>query len=169
MQLSDFDYDLPDELIARYPAAERRGSRLLVVDPATDAMDDRRFADLPGLLTEGDLLVFNDTRVLKARLPGRKASGGRIEVLIERVEGDSAALAQVRASKAPKAGGRLDFAGGTSAIVDGRDGEFYRLLFDRPLLPFLERHGEVPLAPFFEPGLASPLAIGRHLLELTSR
>ena len=99
MQISDFDYALPDALIARYPATERRASRLLEVGTE---LADRQFADLPGLLGPGDLLVFNDTRVIPARLAAVKDTGGRVEILIERIESDSCALAQVRASKSPK-------------------------------------------------------------------
>ena len=106
MRLSDFDYDLPDELIARYPAPERRSSRLLEVGVT---LRDRHFADLPGLLRAGDLLVFNDTRVIRARLRAAKSTGGRVEVLVERVGDSGRVLAQVRASKAPRAGARLCF------------------------------------------------------------
>ena len=95
MRISDFDYSLPDELIARYPKRERRASRLLEVG---GGLADRQFAELPTLLRPGDLLVFNDTRVIHARLRGRKATGGRVEVLVERVTGDTRALAQVRAT-----------------------------------------------------------------------
>ena len=110
MRISDFDYALPDELIARHPAAVRRGSRLLEVG---DGLIDRSFGELPGLLREGDLLVFNDTRVIPARLHAHKASGGRAEVLIERIMGATHALAQIRASKSPRPGSRLSFAGGS--------------------------------------------------------
>ena len=101
MRISDFDYRLPEELIARYPTVERRASRLLEVG---DDLGDRHFADLPSLLRQGDLLVFNDTRVIHARLRGQKESGGRCEVLIERIQSDYTALAHVRASKSPPAG-----------------------------------------------------------------
>ena len=126
MRITDFDYTLPDELIARYPTAERRASRLLEVG---DSLQDRPFADLPLLLQEGDLLVFNDTRVIHARLHAQKDTGGRCEVLVERMQGDTTALAQVRASKSPKPGSRLLFADGVEAMVDGRDGEFFSLTF----------------------------------------
>jgi S-adenosylmethionine:tRNA ribosyltransferase-isomerase len=105
LSLADFDYELPPELIAQFPLPERTASRLLVVDGAR--REDRRFADLPGLLHPGDLLVFNDTRVLRARLHGLKDSGGRVEVLIERPVGSHEALAQIRASNAPWPGSRL--------------------------------------------------------------
>jgi S-adenosylmethionine:tRNA ribosyltransferase-isomerase len=147
MLISDFDYDLPDELIAQYPATDRRGSRLLLL---ADELDDRQFTDLPALLRPGDLLVFNDTRVIKARLAATKDTGGRAEVLIERVEGERDALAQVRASKTPRAGGRLHFAGGVDAEVMGRDDEFFRLRFSADVLPLLEKYGEVPLPPYLK-------------------
>ncbi len=147
MLISDFDYDLPNELIAQYPATDRRGSRLLLL---ADELEDRRFADLPALLQPGDLLVFNDTRVIKARLLATKDSGGRVEVLIERVEGERNALAQVRASKSPRAGSRLRFAGGVDAEVTGRDDEFFRLRFSADVLPLLDEFGEVPLPPYLK-------------------
>ncbi len=145
MQLADFDYDLPDGLIARHPASERRGSRLLEIG---EQLVDRRFADLPALLRPGDLLVFNDTRVIRARLAARKATGGRAEILIERTDGDREALAQVRASKAPPRGSRLVLGDGVEARVDGREGDFYRLTFNTGVAEVLERLGEVPLPPY---------------------
>jgi len=145
MQLSDFDYTLPDELIARYPTAERRASRLLEVG---DVLSDRQFADLPALLRPDDLLVFNDTRVIHARLRARKETGGRCEILIERIQDDDSVLAQVRASKSPKPGSRLLLADDVVAVIKGRDGEFFSLDFSAPVLPFLEKHGEVPLPPY---------------------
>ncbi len=145
MQISDFDYALPDDLIARYPAAERRASRLLELGQATV---DRQFADLPELLSPGDLLVFNDTRVIPARLAAVKDTGGRAEILIERIESDCVALAQVRASKSPKKGGRLLLAGGEELLVAGRVGEFFKLEFPGPVLPILEAVGEIPLPPY---------------------
>ncbi|MHC4838458.1 MAG: S-adenosylmethionine:tRNA ribosyltransferase-isomerase, partial [Planctomycetota bacterium] len=107
MRRQDFNFDLPDELVAQTPLAERAHSRLLVLDGADGALAHARVDALPGLLEAGDLLVFNDTRVIPARLFGRKDSGGRVEVLIERIETDATALAQVRASKSPKPGTRL--------------------------------------------------------------
>jgi S-adenosylmethionine:tRNA ribosyltransferase-isomerase len=145
MQISDFDYSLPDELIARYPATERRASRLLEVGAQ---IVDRQFADLPKLLDSGDLLVFNDTRVIPARLAAVKDTGGRAEILIERIESDCCALAQVRASKSPKKGGRLRLASGEEVVVAGRDDEFFVLDFQRPVLETLESIGEVPLPPY---------------------
>ncbi len=144
MRISDFNYSLPDELIAQHPTTERRGSRLLELGAG---LTDRKFAELPALLRKGDLLVFNDTRVIPARLQGHKETGGRIEVLIERVETESTALAQVRASKTPKPGSKLLF-GDAEATVVGRVGEFFSLAFSAPVMPLLERLGEIPLPPY---------------------
>jgi S-adenosylmethionine:tRNA ribosyltransferase-isomerase len=145
MQISDFDYSLPDELIARYPASERRASRLLEVG---EQLADRRFSDLPMLLEAGDLLVFNDTRVIAARLAAAKETGGRAEILIERIESERSAIAQVRASKTPRAGSRLLLDGGAEAVVEGRKDEFFRLAFSEPVLVLLDAVGEVPLPPY---------------------
>ena len=147
MRIADFDYSLPEELIAQYPTPERRASRLLEVGAT---LTDRQFADLPALLRAGDLLVFNDTRVIHARLDARKETGGKAEVLIERIEADTRALAQVRASKSPKPGSKLLFKDQAAAVVEERDGEFFRLVFSEPVLPFLEAHGEVPLPPYLK-------------------
>jgi len=149
--LGDFDFALPPELIAQHPAAERSASRLL--DGTGAAPCDRVFRDLPALLREGDLLVVNDTRVVKARLLGTKASGGAVEALVERIEADRTVLAQVRASKSPKAGNRLRFGSGDGFEVEvlgrgGADGSLFALRFpDDPLL-LLDRHGHVPLPPY---------------------
>ncbi len=145
MRLADFDYDLPDELIARFPAEERRGSRLLVVG---NRVDDRVFADLPSVLREGDLLVFNDTRVIPARLTGQKATGGRVELLIERIETGTRALVMLKASKTPKADSEIRFAAGISARVLGREGEFFELEFSMPVADVLAAQGDVPLPPY---------------------
>ncbi len=145
MLISDFDYELPGELIAQYPAADRRGSRLLAV---TDRLSDLNFSQLPTLLRPGDLLVFNDTRVIRARLPAHKDTGGRAEILIERMTANRDALALVRASKSPKTGGRLLLQGGAEAEVMGRQGDLFSLRFSVDLMPFLDEHGEVPLPPY---------------------
>jgi S-adenosylmethionine:tRNA ribosyltransferase-isomerase len=147
MRITDFNYELPDELIARYPTAERRASRLLAVD---ESLHDRQFSDLPSLLREDDLLVFNDTRVIHARLRGHKETGGQCEVLIERVQGEDTAIGQVRASKSPKPGTRLVLPGNAVAVVGGRNGEFFSLTFSVPLLSYLEQFGEVPLPPYLD-------------------
>jgi S-adenosylmethionine:tRNA ribosyltransferase-isomerase len=147
MLISDFDYELPDELIAQFPAAARRDSRLLAV---TAELENRRFAELPTLLRPDDLLVFNDTRVIKARLQATKETGGRAEILIERVTGVRSALAHVRASKSPKPGGCLLLAGEAEAAVSGREGELFELQFSTDLMPFLDEFGEVPLPPYLQ-------------------
>ena len=147
MRISDFDYELPSELIARYPAADRRGSRLLSV---TDGIHDLGFAQLPTLLRAGDLLVFNDTRVIKARLAAQKETGGKAEILVERVETERVALVHIRASKSPKPGGRLTIQGGAEAVVVARDDDLFALEFSVDLLPYLEEHGDVPLPPYLE-------------------
>jgi S-adenosylmethionine:tRNA ribosyltransferase-isomerase len=146
LSIDEFDYELPRELIAQHPSEARSGSRLLVSSGKTLA--DHRFSELPQLLSPGDLLVFNDTRVIKARLFGKKATGGRIEVLIERLLPQNEALAQVHAGRAAKAGSTLELDGGLHLRVLGREGEFYRLSFPGETLELLERHGSVPLPPY---------------------
>ena len=149
--LGDFDFALPAELIAQHPAAERSGSRLL--DGTGELAQDRRIRELPELLRDGDLLVVNDTKVVKARLLGAKASGGAVEALIERVEPGHRVLAHVRASKTPKPGSAIRFgaAGGFDAEVLGRagpDGSLFELHFPEDPYLLLERHGHVPLPPY---------------------
>lgn len=151
LTLDDFDFDLPGELIAQHPTGERSASRLLQV--GNGALTDRRFTALPTLLAAGDLLVFNDTRVIRARLRGRKESGGQIEVLIERIVDSRHAVAQIRASKSPKAGSRIVLEDAISLIVDGRSGEqgeFFALQLaeDGDLWTLIERHGRLPLPPY---------------------
>jgi S-adenosylmethionine:tRNA ribosyltransferase-isomerase len=148
LSIDDFDYELPPELIAQHPSATRSGSRLLLLRGETRS--DHRFSELPQLLSPGDLLVFNDTRVIRARLFGRKETGGRIEVLIERLLPEGEALAQVHAGRAAQAGSTLDLDGGLRLRVLGREGEFYRLRFPEgaDALEVLERHGSVPLPPY---------------------
>jgi S-adenosylmethionine:tRNA ribosyltransferase-isomerase len=148
MRRSDFHYDLPDDLIARHPAPRRSDSRLLHLDGDTGAMADRRFVDLPGLLRAGDLLVFNDTRVIPARLHGRKESGGRVEILLERVIGGERALVQLRSSKSPSIGSRVLLPDGLEARVAGREGDFWVLDFGAEPAALFERHGEMPLPPY---------------------
>jgi S-adenosylmethionine:tRNA ribosyltransferase-isomerase len=152
LKKSDFQFDLPAVLIAQAPLAERTASRLLVLDGNNGRVEDRQFRELPKLLRAGDLLVFNDTRVIPARLFGEKDTGGRIEVLIERVHGGVCVLAQCRASKSPKSGQALLFAEGVHATVVGRHGEFYELEFatHEPLPELLERIGHIPLPPYIE-------------------
>ena len=153
MRLSDFDYPLPTELIAQVPLERRSDSRLLWLDGASGALADRRFSDLPGLLEPGDLLVFNDTRVMAARLFGRKSSGGRVEVLIERVLAPDLALAQVRASKSPKPGGRLLLDEGGELTVQARRDELFELRLAQGQGDFytlMERVGHMPLPPYIQ-------------------
>lgn len=154
MRRADFHYDLPQHLIALYPPKERGSSRMLCLDPRNDTLADRSFRDLPGLLEPGDLVVFNDTRVIPARLLGHKSTGGRVEVLVERVTGERQVLAHVRASKTPATGSQLDFATGVSATVTGRAEDLFRLEFTGPesALQVLERHGHVPLPPYIRRG-----------------
>lgn len=150
MQLGDFDFDLPPELIAQAPTQRRGESRLLVLDGATGAMADRRFADLPDLLRPHDLLVFNDTRVLRARLTGHKPSGGKVEILVERALDARHALALVRASHPPRAGSLIIVADGVALRVAGREGDLFRLEFPAafPVLDVLDQHGQIPLPPY---------------------
>ena len=146
--IDEFDYELPAELIAQHPSEKRSASRLLCV--GAGVLRDHRFAELPQLLEPGDLLVFNDTRVIKARLFGRKETGGHIEVLIERLLPGGEALAQVHAGRAAKPGSTLQLSGGLKVRVLGRVGEFYHLRFPEgtSALELLERHGSVPLPPY---------------------
>ena len=153
LTVDDFDFPLPPELIAQHPAAERSGSRMLHV--CGRQLFDRQFADLPTLLKAGDLLVFNDTRVIKARFFGHKESGGQVEVLLERIVDATHAIAQVRASKAPKPGTKLKLADAFEVVVTGRagaSGEFFALeTVDRnSLWELAEQHGKLPLPPYIE-------------------
>ncbi|PID34091.1 MAG: tRNA preQ1(34) S-adenosylmethionine ribosyltransferase-isomerase QueA [Thiotrichales bacterium] len=152
MQLSDFNYDLPPELIAHQPLAQRTASRLLVVDGANGRLSDKQFSDLPDLLQPEDLLVFNDTRVIPARLHGTKATGGKVEVLIERVIDTQNALAHIRASKSPREGSRLLLESVIEAEVTGRSGDLFHLHFisERSVLELLEEYGHIPLPPYIE-------------------
>jgi len=182
MQLSDFDYELPEHLIAQFPPEVRGGSRLLRL-PAAGGMEDRMFADLPLLLRRGDLLVLNDTRVIKARLFGSKDSGGQIEALVERVLSEFEALAQIRASKSPKPGTKLVFGERWQAEMIERQGEFFRLRFDEPVMSVLDAAGRLPLPPYIthtpdatdaeryqtvysrEPGAVAAPTAGLHFTE----
>jgi S-adenosylmethionine:tRNA ribosyltransferase-isomerase len=150
LKKSDFYYELPSELIAQQPLPQRSASRLLVVDAPSGDLADRCFADLEEYLHAGDLLVFNDTRVLPARLYGRKETGGAVEILIERLTGAHEALAQLGVSKKPQPGSRIVLEGGETLTVLGREGEFYTLRFDgaEPLEKLLLRRGRMPLPPY---------------------
>ncbi|MEO1081516.1 MAG: tRNA preQ1(34) S-adenosylmethionine ribosyltransferase-isomerase QueA [Pseudomonadota bacterium] len=157
MRRTDFSYELPEELIAQHPLEERSASRLLHLEGKSGRVSHRHFRELPDLLNPGDLLVFNDTRVLPARLFGVKETGGRVEILIERLTGKRTALAHVRASKSPRAGTRIAVAGSADELadnslitVDGRDGELFHLVSDEPLGPLLARVGHMPLPPYIQ-------------------
>jgi S-adenosylmethionine:tRNA ribosyltransferase-isomerase len=149
MQLADFHYHLPEELIARYPLVGRSDSRLLCL-PSDGSIADRLMVDLPELLNAGELLVLNDTRVIKARLHGVRPSGGAVEVLVERILDTHTALAHVRASNSPKAGAILSLANDQiKATVQGRQENLYQLTFDQPVLDALEQFGTLPIPPYF--------------------
>ncbi len=155
MKLSDFDYYLPDELIAQHPPTERTASRLLHLDGVTGAIQDRKFRDILTLLRPNDLLVFNNTKVIKARLHGRKETGGLAEVLIERVLDNnspqsSIALAHIRTSKSPKPGSRIIFANNIAAAMMQRVDDLFELHFEggHKVYDVLEKIGEVPLPPY---------------------
>ncbi len=187
--IKDFDYALPTELIAQHPPSERGASRLLRL--AAGRLEDCRFSELADFLDPGDVIVFNDTRVMKARLFGIKDSGGRVEVLIERVVGECEALAHIRASKSPRAGARLRLEDKIDATVVGRDDDLFRLRFDVEVSAMLEAHGHTPLPPYIThapdtndesryqtvyaraPGaIAAPTAglhFDRHMLDALSR
>ena len=151
MHISDFDFELPDELIAQHPPAVRGSSRLLAALPG-EPLRDVQFADLPQWLQPGDVMVFNNTKVMKARLFGQKASGGKIEALIERVLDAHTALAHIRSSKSPKAGGRLIFEGGIAAEMLERQEELFVLRFEgeQTVYELLEQNGHLPLPPYIE-------------------
>ncbi len=146
--LSDFNFDLPPELIAQVPLASRSASRLLQVN--RDTITDRSFTDLPNLLQAGDVLVLNNTRVLKARFFGVKETGGKVEVLVERLLDTHTVLAQCRASKSPPPGTRIKLAETFDVIVGERVGEFYTLTFPENAIDLIEAHGALPLPPYIE-------------------
>lgn len=171
LSVADYDYELPDEYIARYPLAERSASRLMYLPASNMAqtdgtadIQDKNFADLPDLLEAGDLIVFNDTKVMKARLFGQKDTGGKVEVLVERLTDDvefttdqngqsfhNVALCHVRASKAPKLGQTLLLGNGhIECVMIGRHENLFILSFKNPILPDLEQYGELPIPPYFE-------------------
>ena len=146
--LSDFDFDLPPERIAQHPLPDRSASRLLQLDG--DQITDRHFADIVDQLQPGDLLVMNNTRVLKARFFGIKETGGQVEVLVERVLDQRTVLAQVRASKSPKPGNRIRLADAFDVTVGERAGEFFTLKFEGDVFELIEAHGRLPLPPYIE-------------------
>jgi S-adenosylmethionine:tRNA ribosyltransferase-isomerase len=152
MKLSDFDYHLPDELIAQKPLAQRSASRLLCVSPSAGDITNGQFTDITTFLNPGDLLVFNDTRVVPARLFGQKQTGGKIEVLVERILDDQALLAHVRASKSPKPGAVLLLEQQISCVMTAREGALFKLTqdSDKSWLSLLNQYGHMPLPPYIE-------------------
>ena len=150
MRVSDFHFDLPDDLIARYPMPERSASRLLVVDGRDGRPEHKTFRDLVDYLQPGDLLVLNNTQVIPARVFGQKETGGKVEVLVERVMEDRMVLAQIRSSKSPKPGTRLLLEGGMEAeMVERKDAMFLlRFAGEEPVVKMLEQHGHMPLPPY---------------------
>lgn len=152
MKRSEFHFDLPDELIAHYPPVKRTDSRLLCLACDSGISTHKRFTDFPDLLKPEDLLVFNNTRVIPARLLGQKETGGKVEVMLERVMPDNHLLAQVRASKAPKVGSVIHFSEKTTAEVMGREGEFFILAFPAAidLMSLLDEIGHMPLPPYIK-------------------
>jgi len=151
MKTSDFGFELPDELIARFPMAERSASRMLCLNGDTGALDHKIFRDIENLLEPGDLLVFNNTRVIPARIYGQKASGGKLEALIERVVDQHHVLAHLKSSRSPKPGQMIQLAG-ADVEVTGRQGALFELHFkdERPVLDILEEQGEMPLPPYMD-------------------
>jgi len=150
MRVADFHFELPESLIARHPLAERRASRLLVLDGASGSLTHRQFTDLLEHLHPGDLMVFNNTRVIPARLFGQKASGGTLEILVERVLDSHRVLAHVRSSKSPKPGSTILIDGGGEAQMLARHDALFELAFAEEILPLLERVGHMPLPPYID-------------------
>lgn len=154
MKKSDFFYHLPEHLIAQKPLTDRTGSRLLSMNRVTGEVKNQLFIDFVDLINENDLLVFNDTKVIPARLYGKKQSGGKVEILIERVVDERHAIAHIRASKAPKKDAKLELENGVLCVVTGRENDLFRLQFEikSPLLQLLDRIGHIPLPPYITRG-----------------
>lgn len=152
MKISDFDFDLPERLIAKYPAKDRTSSRMLKLNGSNGELSHGSFTDIVDLIDAGDLLIFNNTRVIPARLFGHKESGGKIEVLLERVLSDNTALAHMKSSKSPKAGALIILEGGLKANVLGRQGALFHLSFEgsENIFDLLEKHGHMPLPPYID-------------------
>lgn len=152
MKITDFDFKLPEQLIAKYPAQQRTASRMLRLNGSTGDLVHGQFTDILDLLQPGDLLIFNNTRVIPARLFGHKASGGKVEVMLERVLSDNTALAHIRASKSPRAGAILDMEGGLKVEVLGRDEGLFHISFvgTDNVFDLLEKHGHMPLPPYID-------------------
>lgn len=150
MQLSDFNYQLPQELIALYPRERRSASRLLYLDGVSGRTEHLLFSELPRFINPGDLLVFNNTRVIPARLFGHKETGGKVELLIERVLNEREAICQIRASKPPRADMSIIIDDQVSLIVVGRVDEFYRIAAERSIHEILQHYGHMPLPPYID-------------------
>jgi S-adenosylmethionine:tRNA ribosyltransferase-isomerase len=156
MKLTDFDFELPEKLIAKYPTSERTASRMLRLDGATGTVEHRHFIDIVDIVEPGDLLVFNNTRVIPARLFGHKQSGGKVEVMLERVLSDNTALAHIRSSKSPKEGALLVLEGGISVKVMGRQDALFHIQFEirgetqETIFELLDQHGHMPLPPYID-------------------
>lgn len=152
MKKSDFNYHLPEELIAQKPLSERSASRMLVLGRQSGAIADQQFLDLLSFLKPEDLVVFNDTKVIPARLYGQKSSGGKVEILIERIESEHQALAHIKASKAPKPGSSLILDGGFSCEMLEREQDLFRLRFnsESSVLDLLTKIGHIPLPPYID-------------------
>lgn len=156
MKLKDFDFELPETLIAKYPAAQRTASRMLGLNGMSGEITHFQFTDIVDLIEPGDLLVFNNTRVIPARLFGQKESGGKVEVMLERVLSDNTALAHIRASKSPKEGSKLMLEGGVHVSVLGRNDALFHIAFDvsehgkKSIFELLEQYGHMPLPPYID-------------------
>ncbi|MEI6897587.1 MAG: tRNA preQ1(34) S-adenosylmethionine ribosyltransferase-isomerase QueA [Psychromonas sp.] len=152
MKVSDFSFDLPKSLIARYPKSERSGSRLLSLDGLSGEINHLQFPDVLGLINQNDLLIFNDTRVIPARLFGEKETGGKIEVLVERVLDERSFLAHIRSSKSPKPGCKLRLEKSVDAVMVKRHGALFEIHINHPLsvLQVLENIGHMPLPPYID-------------------
>lgn len=151
MQKSDFHFHLPDELIAQYPTANRSGSRLMVMETGSGHLEDQQFRDLPGFLQPGDLLVFNDTRVIPARIFGKKSTGGKIEMLLERIVDEHKLLVMMKANRKPAIGDDIFFDNGVAWRLTGRQGQFFELTADNGgIIDQFQEFGEIPLPPYIE-------------------
>jgi len=151
MKVSDFSFDLPDRLIAKHPTAQRSGSRLLHLDAATGDVTHLQFTDLPALLNPDDLMVFNNTRVIPARFFGEKETGGKVELLLERIVSHTEAMAQIRVSKSPKPGSTIRLEGGATVTVLAKEGSFYRVRFPEPgVSKIATQSGHMPLPPYID-------------------
>jgi S-adenosylmethionine:tRNA ribosyltransferase-isomerase len=150
MRRDHFQFELPNELIARQPAAQRQGSRMLFLDSAENNLQHQQFSDFLSHVESGDLIVFNNTKVIAARLYGQKATGGKVEVLVERLVDAYSVLAHVRASKSPKPGNKIVFSEGFSAEMTGRDDDLFALTFNKPVLEVLDAIGHMPLPPYID-------------------